>query len=229
MKNRRCPRNCKILLERGAFSKNHWETGKGEKVKIEPGNLGGKNDRALGGREKGVSLSLDITLVLGGTRSGKSRFAESLTESFVGRRTYIATAEARDREMEARIAQHQMRRGDDWGLVEEPLHLGKAITAHDRPDHVILVECLTLWLSNMLAAPQSLAVEKKSLFENIGKIKGKLILVGNEAGLGITPLNEMARHFLDEAGALHQEIASIAKNVYFVAAGLPLCLKGEKK
>jgi adenosylcobinamide kinase/adenosylcobinamide-phosphate guanylyltransferase len=161
-----------------------------------------------------------LTLVLGGARSGKSRYAEQL----VGARPalYLATGEAHDAEMRARIQDHQQRRGPNWTTHEAPLALAEALLAADRP---VLVDCLTLWLSNLLGAGRTIDRETDTLVAALGKIRVPVILVTNEVGLGIVPDNQLAREFRDHAGRLHQAVAAIATRVVFVAAGLPLMLK----
>lgn len=165
------------------------------------------------------------TLILGGARSGKSRFAEELAQAAPGRRIYIATAEALDDEMGQRIAHHRLQRGDGWQTVECPLALADAITAHAAPDVVVLVDCLTLWLSNLMMADADIAAECGRLADAISAAPGTLLLVSNEVGQGIVPDNALARRFRDEAGRLNQAIARIADAVWFVTAGIPTRLK----
>jgi adenosylcobinamide kinase/adenosylcobinamide-phosphate guanylyltransferase len=164
-------------------------------------------------------------LVLGGARSGKSRYAEALLAAHDGARTYIATAEARDGEMAKRIAAHRARRGPGWRTVEEPLDLVAALEAHCRPTGAVLVDCLTLWLSNLMAASRDIAAETAGLAAALGKLPGQVVLVSNEVGLGIVPDNELARDFRDQAGRLNQAVAEAVDEAVFVAAGLPLRLK----
>ncbi|HEX9462795.1 MAG TPA: bifunctional adenosylcobinamide kinase/adenosylcobinamide-phosphate guanylyltransferase [Alphaproteobacteria bacterium] len=162
-----------------------------------------------------------LTLVLGGARSGKSRYAEAL----VGRRpaTYIATAEIGDAEMAERISVHRARRGANWTTHEAPLDLtGALAAAAARP---ILVDCLTLWLSNLLLAGRDVSTEQAALLDRLSTLTAPTVLVANEVGLGIVPENALARAFRDHAGRLNQEIAAVADRVVFVAAGLPLMLK----
>lgn len=164
-----------------------------------------------------------ITLVLGGARSGKSRYAEAL----IGDRTaiYLATGEARDAEMAERIRAHRERRSAQWTTREAPLDLAGALQAADQPGRPILVDCLTLWLSNLMGAERSPAAETRSLIARLPQVASPVIFVSNEVGLGLVPDNALAREFRDHAGRLHQEIAAIANRVVFVAAGLPLILK----
>ncbi len=168
-----------------------------------------------------------VTLVLGGARSGKSAHAERLVEASGLQPVYIATGRAFDGEMETRIADHRVRRGDRWRTVEAPLELAAAIAAEAKPGNAVLVDCLTLWLTNLMLEERPVAAECEGLVEALrGHHGGPLVLVSNEVGLGIVPQNAMARAFRDYAGRLHQEIAAVAHRVVFVAAGLPLTLKG---
>ena len=163
------------------------------------------------------------TLVLGGTRAGKSQFAESLIERH-GQGLYVATAEAGDAEMAARIARHKARRGGTWTTLEEPLDLAATLASRADPERPILVDCLTLWLSNLMHAGRDVAAETLRLVKAL-PCSGPVVLVSNEVGLGIVPDNELARKFRDHAGRLHQAIAARADLVIFVAAGIPLVLK----
>ena len=168
---------------------------------------------------------MTIILITGGARSGKSLWAESRTLSFPGRPVYIATAEALDAEMRERIARHQARRGNDWIEREAPLALVEALDASDGGG-ARLVDCLTLWLSNLMHADRDCAQEAAHLADALARQSSPVVLVTNEVGLGIVPENRMARDFRDHAGRLHQMIAACATDVYFVAAGLPLKMKG---
>ena len=172
-----------------------------------------------------------IILVLGGARSGKSRYAETLVMSAAASATYIATAEAGDAEMAARIAEHRARRdnaGRDacWQTVEAPLDLAAAIGAHAAPDRPILVDCLTLWLSNLLGAGRIVEHESETLCAALRDAAGPVVLVANEVGLGLVPETPLGRQFRDAVGRLNQDIAALADRVVFIAAGLPLVLKG---
>lgn len=167
-----------------------------------------------------------IIFVLGGARSGKSRFAEERTRAFAAReRVYVATAECRDEEMESRIVLHRLRRGADWRTIEAPHRLVEALSAEMRDDRVILVDCLTLWLTNRLLADADLDADGDRLAAALGTASGPVVLVSNEVGLSIVPDNALARRFRDEAGRLNQKIAAVAQEAWFVAAGLPLKLK----
>jgi adenosylcobinamide kinase/adenosylcobinamide-phosphate guanylyltransferase len=168
------------------------------------------------------------TLVLGGARSGKSRYAERLVETAAEGGTYCATAQALDAEMAARIARHRARRGRFWRTVEEPLALAAAIAAEAAPDRPVLVDCLTLWLSNLLLADRQVERETAALAAALRLAAGPVVLVANEVGLGLVPQTALGRRFRDAAGRLNQEIAALADRVVFIAAGLPLVLKDER-
>jgi len=167
-----------------------------------------------------------ITLVLGGARSGKSRHAETLVAAAAAAATYIATAEPGDAEMAARIAAHRARRGGSWHTVEAPLDLAPEILGHAEPARPILVDCLTLWLSNVLLAGRVVEHEAETLCAALRDARGPVVLVANEVGLGLVPDTPLGRQFRDAAGRLNQQIAALADRVVFVAAGLPLVLKG---
>ena len=164
-------------------------------------------------------------LVTGGARSGKSAYAEKLVLSSGRRPTYIATGQAFDGEMEDRIAQHKMQRGDLWDTVEEPLDLVRVLAQHASAERAILVDCLTLWLSNLMHAERDWVQELEELRQVLGDLPCPVVFVGNEVGMGIVPENAMARAFRDEAGRLNQRIADLCHFVMFVAAGQPLQLK----
>ncbi|MSO80766.1 MAG: bifunctional adenosylcobinamide kinase/adenosylcobinamide-phosphate guanylyltransferase [Alphaproteobacteria bacterium] len=167
-----------------------------------------------------------LTLVLGGARSGKSCHAEGLVEAASGaRRVYVATGTAGDGEMAARIAAHRARRGAGWSTVEAPHYLVAAISRAAAPDAAVLVDCLTLWLSNRLLAGADLDAARRGLLEALAAARGPVVCVANEVGLGIVPDNALARAFRDAAGRLNQDVATAADRVVFVAAGLPLVLK----
>ncbi len=165
-------------------------------------------------------------LILGGARSGKSAFAQRLAMTSGLRVTYLATAQAGDAEMAERIARHRAERPSDWDLIEEPLALAAALRTHAAPNRCLLVDCLTLWLNNLLAAgDDALAAETQALLTALPTLPGHLLLVSNEVGQGIVPSNPLARRFRDEAGHLHQAVADRCDRVRFVIAGLPLTLK----
>ena len=165
-------------------------------------------------------------LVLGGARSGKSAFAEGLVRQTGLARHYVATGRAWDDEMQARIARHREDRGDGWTTHEEPLELVERLEAINAPGQVVLVDCLTLWVTNLMMEERDMAAEFSRLAQHVSTARTALVLVSNEVGLGIVPENRMARDFRDHAGRLHQAIAAVAAEVYFVAAGLPLKMKG---
>ncbi len=167
------------------------------------------------------------TLVIGGARSGKSHYAEKLGAVWPGKKVYLATAEAGDDEMKERIRLHRRRRGVEWITVEEPLALASTIDAHADPNVFILVDCLTLWLSNLLLAKRNIESETEQLIDALHRSVASIVLVSNEVGQGIVPDNAVARTFRDEAGKLNQRIAEAADRVVLVSAGLPLALKGE--
>jgi adenosylcobinamide kinase/adenosylcobinamide-phosphate guanylyltransferase len=164
-----------------------------------------------------------VTLVLGGARSGKSRFAEALAREHGGPRTYIATAEAFDEEMCRRIARHRdQRAGDGWQTIEAPLDPAAALPR----DGLVLLDCVTVWLGNLMHHERDLKAEVAKLCAAVAGCPAEVILVSNEVGLSIVPENAMARRFRDEQGLANQALAAISEKVYFVAAGLPLKLKG---
>ncbi|HUB90869.1 MAG TPA: bifunctional adenosylcobinamide kinase/adenosylcobinamide-phosphate guanylyltransferase [Dyella sp.] len=168
------------------------------------------------------------TLILGGARSGKSALAERLAVEGGREVVYVATAQSGDAEMAARIAHHRARRPQQWLCVEEPIHLADVLREHARAHRCILVDCLTLWLSNVLGHGDEHAFERERarLLDALPTLPGDLLMVSNEVGLGIVPLGELTRRFVDEAGRLHQSLATLSGRVLFVAAGLPLALKG---
>jgi adenosylcobinamide kinase/adenosylcobinamide-phosphate guanylyltransferase len=169
---------------------------------------------------------LNATFILGGARSGKSRFAENLVTTSGLERHYIATGRAWDDEMQARIDQHRADRGPAWTTHEEPLDLTERLAAIDSEGRAVLVDCLTLWLTNLMMEGRDIASRSAALAAFLPQAKARLVIVSNEVGLGIVPDNRMAREFRDHAGRLHQMIAAHADDVYFIAAGLPLKMKG---
>jgi len=167
-------------------------------------------------------------LVLGGARSGKTAFAESLAMRSGSKPVYLATAEALDAEMRERVASHQRGRGERFATIEEPLALSDALLVAAREHDVILVDCLTLWITNLLIANQDVAMAVSELGATLVQLKtARVVMVSNEVGLGIVPDNAMARTFRDLAGSAHQRLAEVCDDVYFVIAGLPMTLKGE--
>jgi len=167
-----------------------------------------------------------LTLVIGGARSGKSAFAERLLTQSARPRRYIATAEAWDDEMRARIAQHRRDRGTDWTTIEAPLDLVAAL-AETRPDEAVLVDCATLWLTNHLLADHDLESETARLLAALSACPAPVVIVSNETGWGIVPENPLARRFRDEQGRLNQRLAAASTLVVTVIAGLPMVLKGQ--
>lgn len=167
-------------------------------------------------------------LILGGVRSGKSRLAEQHAHESGLPVTYLATATVKDDEMRARIAHHQALRTEHWQLVEEPLALASVLQSNAAPGHCVLVDCLTLWLTNLLCAQDEarLQHEVSALLEVLPGLPGQIILVSNETGMGIVPLGELTRRYCDEAGRLHQAVAQSCERVILTVAGLPLNLKG---
>ncbi|MDD5241096.1 MAG: bifunctional adenosylcobinamide kinase/adenosylcobinamide-phosphate guanylyltransferase [Sulfuricella sp.] len=168
-------------------------------------------------------------LILGGARSGKSALAERLAHESGLAVTYVATATAGDAEMAGRIAHHRERRPAEWSMVEEPRHLAAALQGAAAPGHCLLVDCLTLWLNNVIADEALFQHERTALLEALPGLPGRVILVSNEVGMGIVPLGELTRRYCDEAGRLHQGLAQLCDRVTLVAAGLPLILKGNKQ
>lgn len=179
-------------------------------------------------------------LIIGGARSGKSALAERRARESGLAVTYVATGQAGDGEMAERIARHQARRPADWGLVETPIELAAALKQHAAPDRLLLVDCLTLWLSNLFfqgqAAAQAergealacplLQTEIQALTELLPRLPGRIILVSNEVGWGIVPLGALTRAWMDEAGRLNQRVAAACDRVSLVVAGLALEMKG---
>ena len=169
--------------------------------------------------------STDVTLVLGGARAGKSTFAEELTQAW-DRRVYIATAVFTDDEMAQRIAAHRTRRGPDWRTVEEPVELAASILRESAAGKGLLVDCLTVWIGNLMHHGRDVDAAQEALLESLAAAAGPVVLVANEVGLGIVPDNAMARTFRDHAGRLNQAVARVASRVYFVAAGIPMTQGG---
>lgn len=165
-------------------------------------------------------------LVLGGARSGKSAFAEQLLRESNVERTYLATAAAGDDEMKARIAHHRKARGEKWHTIEEPLAIVDALKRETGDSRTVLVDCLTLWLSNLFMAARNVEheIEKLALF--LQEVPRPIVLVSNEIGLGLVPETKLGRDFRDAQGRLNQKVAAAVPSVVFVAAGLPLYLKG---
>ena len=170
-----------------------------------------------------------IILVLGGARSGKSRFAQQLAERLWPKPVYLATAEITDAEMADRIARHRAARDGRWACVEEPLDLAGALARAAAQGNGVLLDCVTVWLGNVLVKEGATAADgrQQALLTALQQRRGDLILVSNEVGLGIVPEHALGRQFRDLAGWLNQALAAEADTVVFVAAGLPLTLKGH--
>jgi adenosylcobinamide kinase / adenosylcobinamide-phosphate guanylyltransferase len=166
-----------------------------------------------------------VTLVLGGARSGKSRHAEALARNHNGRLIYIATAENTDDEMGLRIERHREDRGAKWATLEAPLDLVTALHEADHASAFILIECITVWINNLIYHERDVASEVKRLCAVLLEMRGRIVIVANEVGLGIVPDNALARAFRDEAGRANQALADVADEVLFIAAGLPMTLK----
>ncbi len=178
--------------------------------------------------------SPDLTFILGGARSGKSAFAERIAAESGLPVTYVATAriDENDSEFAARVALHRERRPAHWALVEAPLDLGRALRELDREGHVVLIDCLTLWLANLLfpadgTTPDGPPLQAFSAFDAVlSNVKGKVIVVSNEIGLGVVPMGSVTRLYVDELGRLNQRVAAASAHVTMMVAGLPLMLKG---
>ncbi|RAU23668.1 bifunctional adenosylcobinamide kinase/adenosylcobinamide-phosphate guanylyltransferase [Paramagnetospirillum kuznetsovii] len=163
------------------------------------------------------------TLVLGGARSGKSGYAEGL---LAGRPAlYLATGQALDGEMAERIDHHRRRRGESWSTLEEPLDLPETLAGLPRPDRPVLVDCLTLWISNLMHAGRDVDEATARLCQVLAEPAGPVVLVSNEVGLGLVPETKLGRDFRDHQGRVNQRVAAVCRKVVFVAAGLPLILK----
>jgi adenosylcobinamide kinase/adenosylcobinamide-phosphate guanylyltransferase len=173
-----------------------------------------------------VTVTRKITLVIGGARSGKSAFAEDLAAKTGLAKVYVATGQAFDREMSDRIDMHKSRRGPEWENVEDPFDLARVLKGAAGGGKAVLVDCLTLWITNLMLEQKDFVREADALLALLPALEGEVIFVSSEVGLGIVPDNYLARSFRDHAGRLHQQIAALADEVYFVAAGLPLKMKG---
>ena len=169
-----------------------------------------------------------ITLILGGQRSGKSGYAEQLVEA-KGCGLYLATAQAFDDEMKDRINTHKNRRGEMWSTLEEPFDIANVIDRESKVERPILVDCLTLWLSNLMMAERDISIETERLISVLQKSQGPVVLVSNEVGQGVIPDNALARKFVDCAGRMNQVIAEASDRVVWVTAGIPNILKDEKE
>ena len=170
-----------------------------------------------------------LELILGGARSGKTALAQQLAAASGLEVVYVATAQAQDQEMQARIQRHRQERPVHWELCEEPLRLADALERLGSPQRCLLVDCLTLWLTNLLLSEQPDLLEQQltALEQLLPSLPGRIILVSNETGLGVVPLGELSRRFVDETGFLHQRLAQRADRVIFTVAGLPWVMNGE--
>ncbi|MCT7324963.1 bifunctional adenosylcobinamide kinase/adenosylcobinamide-phosphate guanylyltransferase [Ralstonia mojiangensis] len=184
-------------------------------------------------------MSRHLTLVLGGARSGKSHHAEQLALQCAGPVTYVATAGEGDEEMQLRVALHRARRPANWGLVEEPVRLAEALYTHAQHGGCVLVDCMTLWLNNLLFSehheypetglvtpPEAWTAEIDALLTALPLLPGEVILVSNEIGLGVVPMGAVTRFYVDELGRLNQRLAALADNVHLLVAGIPMVVKG---
>ena len=169
--------------------------------------------------------TLRSALILGGARSGKSAYAQVLAEACSPLRLYLATGAPGDEEMAARIARHQADRGEGWTTLEEPLEVAAALLKHARAGAVVVVDCLTLWLSNLMLAGRDPGPAVTALADALAALAGPAILVSNEVGMGIVPDHKLSREFRDWQGRTNREIGAACDAVIFVAAGLPLRLK----
>jgi adenosylcobinamide kinase/adenosylcobinamide-phosphate guanylyltransferase len=168
-----------------------------------------------------------IHLVIGAARSGKSRYAESVARESGLTKLYLATARVLDEEMAARVTRHKLDRGVGWFTVEEPIALAEAVASRAAPDRIILVDCLTLWLTNLMLEGEDIAGHVAALATALERARGPVVLVSNEVGGGIVPDNAMAREFRDLQGRLNQDMAALASHVTLVVAGIPLAIKGS--
>lgn len=164
-----------------------------------------------------------ISFVLGGARSGKSAFAETLALSAATPDKtlfYVATAEIFDAEMQQRVDLHRQRRGTEWQLIDAPVNLTDSLTRHDAQDAVFLVDCLSVWTTNLLIGEHDIPAARQTLIDHITKCEATIIFVASETGLGIVPDNALSRQFRDVSGLLNQRVASVATEVFFVTAGI---------
>ena len=186
--------------------------------------------RRVDGRKNGIMTQKDVptfgaTLVFGGARSGKSRYAEALAVQSGLQLVYVATSPIVDDEMRQRIDLHKLQRDSSWQTIEEELDLAGVLALEAAPGRVILIDCLTLWLNNLLHWERDVTRETAALEEALRNLSGPCVLVSNETGMGIVPENRLARSFRDLQGRLNQDIAKVCKQVVLIAAGLPLLIK----
>ncbi|MEB8430872.1 bifunctional adenosylcobinamide kinase/adenosylcobinamide-phosphate guanylyltransferase [Cocleimonas sp. KMM 6892] len=170
------------------------------------------------------------SLILGGARSGKSSFAENLAKESGLDVIYLATANAWDEETKQRVEKHKSDRPSSWKTIEEPIQLASCLLQNSRPEKIIIVDCLTMWLNNllMLENPAQLRQELDDFLDCVSKLQGRVILVSNEVGMGIIPLGELTRNFVDESGRLHQQLGKLVDNVTLIVAGIPLVVKPQR-
>jgi adenosylcobinamide kinase/adenosylcobinamide-phosphate guanylyltransferase len=168
-----------------------------------------------------------FTFILGGSRSGKSGFALQLASGLEGRKAFIATAQALDEEMNDRIARHKLERSPEWITFEEPLELPRLIAGMSNEFDIILVDCLTLWLSNLMLNNHDIETDIETMLSSAVACPSSLLIVSNEVGMGIVPENALARKFRDFAGMLNRRAAEIANDVWLVTAGIPMRIKGK--
>ena len=172
-----------------------------------------------------------LIFISGGCRSGKSQFALDYANRHFHKKIYLATCEALDEEMAKRIEDHKKRRGSDWQTVEEPIKIAEAIRQHDDGAEVILLDCITLWLSNLLMRQKSdhaIMEEVSRLMDMVNQVQTSFIFVSNEVGMGIVPAEPLGRRFRDLAGMANQKIAEAANRVVFMVSGIPIFLKGKE-
>jgi len=192
----------------------------------------GNKQAGKDGRREGIFAMKEIVFITGGCRSGKSRFALDYADRHFKEKVFVATAEALDGEMTRRIQKHQEERGPDWTTIEEPVALPEKLASLGEEHHVALVDCLTLWISNLLVAgekePEILS-RADALAAAIQGMRQSVIVVSNEVGSGIVPDNPMARTFRDLSGTINQKMAACADLVIFMVAGLPQVIKGKRR
>jgi len=175
-------------------------------------------------------MAKEFILITGGARSGKSKYAEQRAVALGLRRLYIATAEAKDDEMARRIEEHKLRRGSDWLTVEEPVELCSVLLAQRGRIDAALIDCITLWLSNLLLRENDVSTERRvgDLLETLPRLDFHVIFVTNEVGSAIVPDNALARDFRDLAGSVNQRLAARANEVVLMVAGIPMLLKKDE-
>ncbi len=177
--------------------------------------------------KRGSAPGRRIVFVTGGARSGKSRFALSEALKIAGKKAFIATAEAADNEMAERIERHRKDRGDGWRTFEEPVRVGRLVEKIDGEYAVVVIDCLTLWLTNVMMSDLDAEKETRRMLAALRAVKeSSVFIVSNEVGMGIVPENELARRFRDLAGRLNQKVAALADEVYVMFSGVPVKIKG---